>query len=280
MRGRVEAGKSGGGNSYGYDVVKQFAADGRPVRGHRAINKAAIVRRIFSDYRGGKSSKAIAKQLNREAVAGPSGKGWGPSIIHGNPERGTGLLNNELYIGRLVWNRLRYMKNPDTGRRVSRANSESAIIVREAPELRIIDQALRIKQAKDKAGFWDRRRPRYLFSGLMNAGCAAAASSKSRRIILACATARNKGTCSNLTSIHRQRLEETVLGGLQHDLMDPALVEVCFAPNTRGTSTACAPMLWLRRKATGPSWARSARSWTGLSMRSPAVCRSSRLRTG
>jgi len=32
------------------------------------------------------------------------------------------LLNNELYIGRLVWNRLRYVKNPATGKRVSRLN--------------------------------------------------------------------------------------------------------------------------------------------------------------
>ncbi len=31
----------------------------------------------------------------------------GPSMIHGNPKRGVGVLNNELYVGHLVWNRLR-----------------------------------------------------------------------------------------------------------------------------------------------------------------------------
>ena len=36
------------------------------------------------------------------------GAPWNPSTIHGNPPRGTGILNNELYVGRLVWNRLRY----------------------------------------------------------------------------------------------------------------------------------------------------------------------------
>jgi DNA invertase Pin-like site-specific DNA recombinase len=79
LRGRVEAGRSGGGNSYGYDVVKRFAGDGTPQRGDRTVNEAqaAIVQRIFSEYAGGKSSKAIAKQLNREGVRGPSGKGWG-----------------------------------------------------------------------------------------------------------------------------------------------------------------------------------------------------------
>ena len=44
-------------------------------------------------------------------------RAWGPSTIAGNPARGTGILNNELYIGRLVWNRLRYVKDPSTGKR-------------------------------------------------------------------------------------------------------------------------------------------------------------------
>ena len=52
LRGRIEAGKSGGGNSYGYDVVKKFDDNSEPVRGERRINpqQAAIVKRIFSDY--------------------------------------------------------------------------------------------------------------------------------------------------------------------------------------------------------------------------------------
>lgn len=40
QRGRVEAGKSGGGNSYGYDVVKKLDASGEPIRGDRTINEA------------------------------------------------------------------------------------------------------------------------------------------------------------------------------------------------------------------------------------------------
>jgi hypothetical protein len=64
-----------------------------------------------------------------------------------------------------VWNRLRYIKDPDTGRRVSRQNPDSALIVNEVPALRIVEEALwdkvkarqqglKVKQAKDKAGFW------------------------------------------------------------------------------------------------------------------------------
>ena len=49
--GRVEAGKAGGGRSYGYDVVKLYDASGEPIRGERTVNEeqAAIVRRIFRE---------------------------------------------------------------------------------------------------------------------------------------------------------------------------------------------------------------------------------------
>ena len=116
--GKVEKGLSGGGKCYGYDVVRGEE------RGHRTINEAqaAIVRRIFEDYAAGKSPKAIALALNKEGIPGPTGKAWGQSTINGNRQRGTGILNNELYIGRLVWNRLTYMKNP---RRETRLEAQS-----------------------------------------------------------------------------------------------------------------------------------------------------------
>ena len=83
LRGRVEAGRSGGGNSYGYDVVRRIGPDGDPEAGERVINEAEanVVRRIFRDYANGLSPRAIAKALNAENVPGPSGKGWGASTI-------------------------------------------------------------------------------------------------------------------------------------------------------------------------------------------------------
>ena len=59
------------------------------------------------------------KNLNRERIARPFGGAASPSTIYGNATRGTGILNNELSVGRLVWNRLRYLKNPDTGKRAA-----------------------------------------------------------------------------------------------------------------------------------------------------------------
>jgi hypothetical protein len=144
QRGRIELGKSGGGNAYGYDVVKQFAPNGEPVHGDRAINpvEADVVRRIFRDYVAGKSPKHIAVELNKEGIRAPGGGDWGFSTINGNAKRGNGILNNEMYIGRLVWNRQRFIKDPDTGKRQARPNPESEWIVQQVPDLRILDDDL------------------------------------------------------------------------------------------------------------------------------------------
>ena len=99
------------GELYGYDVVPVSTA-------RRASSLSQIIgmrptrRRIFRDYAAGISPKKIAERLNLEGIAGPQGGSWGASTIHGNRERGTGILNNELYIGRQVWNRLTYVKDP------------------------------------------------------------------------------------------------------------------------------------------------------------------------
>ncbi len=235
LRGRVEAGKSGGGNSYGYDVVKKFTTDGEPIRGERVINneQATIVRRIFEEYADGKAPRAIAIELNSEGIPCPSGKAWGPSTIHGHFKRGTGILNNELYVGRLVWNRLHYIKDPDTGKRVSRLNPPDAWVIKDVPELRIIDQALweRVKGRQKsingkytKQGdnhFRDRRRPRYLLSGLTKCGWCGGGYVVSAKEYLNCSNNRNKGTCGNNLSIRREVLENAVLKGIKSELFDP-----------------------------------------------------------
>jgi hypothetical protein len=240
LRGRVEAGKSGGGNSYGYDVVRGVGADGRPLTGERRIDagEAVIVRRIFEEYAAGVSPRAIAKKLNAEGVPGPSGGTWGPSTIHGNRQRGTGILNNELYIGRLVWNRLRYVKDPETGRRVSRLNPESGWIVQNVAGLRIIDQSLweRVKARQgaltagrgpgETPGYWDRRRPRYLFTGLMRCAVCGGGIVHFNKAYIGCANARNKGICDNHATMRRDGLEAAVLDGLQNRLMEPARTRI------------------------------------------------------
>lgn len=248
LRGRVEAGKSGGGNSYGYDVVRKVNAAGEPERGDRKINdgQADIIRRIFNEYAAGTSPRVIAKTLNAERIPGPTGKTWGPSTIHGNKDRGTGILNNELYIGRLVWNRLRYVKDPETGKRLSRLNPADQWIVHDVPHLRIIEDDLwqKVKARQDATalgkhdkskteGFWDRRRPRFLLSGLIKCGCCGSTFVKISQQHFGCASARNKGTCENKRTIRRDVLEASVLNGLQHHLMNEEMLNVFCEEYTR-----------------------------------------------
>ena len=236
LRGRVERGKSGGGIAYGYDVVKRLDVEGNPLRGDRSINEdqAAVVRRIFEDYARNQSPRAIASQLNAEGVPSPSGKTWSQSAINGNRRRGTGILNNELYVGRLVWNRQRFIKDPDTGKRVTRLNDESEWITQKVPELRIVPQELWDKakaRQKDldarKPGLWRRNRPRYLLSGLIECGECGGGYSKINTTHYGCSATRNKGesVCTNRKTIAKDRLEGAVLSALQTHLMRDDLIE-------------------------------------------------------
>jgi DNA invertase Pin-like site-specific DNA recombinase len=230
LRGRVDAGKSGGGLCYGYRVVRVL--EGQP-RGEREIHpeEAALVRRIFTSFVDGVSPKAIVRQLNAEGVPGPAGSAWSPSTIHGNAGRGTGILNNELYVGRLIWNRLRYVKDPDTGRRVSRLNPPSLWVTSLVPELRIIDDdawtATKARQSafKRTTGNIGRlKRPKYLFSGLTRCAVCRGGFCLASHDRLVCYNARERGTCSNRRAVNRQELERRVLTAMSAGLMNP----VCF----------------------------------------------------
>ncbi|NGM47684.1 recombinase family protein [Rhodobacter sp. SGA-6-6] len=154
QKGRVKEGKLAGGNSYGYDVLPGIEVNGKSEHGGRAINRAEaeVVRRIFTDYAQGMSAGKIAKALNLERIPGPRGGWWGTSTILGNRERCTGILNNELYRGHLVWNRLHYCKDPDTGKRNSRLNPEDRVTEVAVPHLRIISDDPRDRPRRPRAG--------------------------------------------------------------------------------------------------------------------------------
>ena len=234
LRGRVEKGKSGGGNSYGYDVVHTPLGNGEIEVGDRKINQelAQIVNRIFAEYLAGRSPKKIAVGLNEDGIPAPTAKGWGPSTIYGNRERGTGILNNELYIGRMVWNRVRYVKDPETRKRVSRLNPEDEWVIHDVPHLRIVDQDV-WERVKEKQGVYSKRadpsvrkhRPRKLLSHLVKCGVCGGGCSMVSQTHMGCSTARNKGTCDNRKTIKREKLEQAVIGVLQQHLMDQSLCQ-------------------------------------------------------
>src|SRR5262249_47527276 len=160
-----------------------------------------------SAYADGVSPEQTAKRLNQESVPGPAGGPWGPSTIYGNWQRGTGILNNELYVGRLVWNRLRYLRDPDTGKRVSRLNPSSEWVTTEVPQLRIISDelwhAVKTRQQQVRAtaptivgqrrALERQHRPRYLFSGLTKCGVCGGGFHVYSHDYLGCFSARDRG---------------------------------------------------------------------------------------
>jgi site-specific DNA recombinase len=236
LRGRIEDGKSAGGLCYGYRVVKTISG-GTVTTGEREIEpaEAAVVERIFREFIAGVSPKQIAKNLNRENIAGPFGGAWSPSTIYGNAKRGTGILNNELYVGRLVWNRLRYVKNPDTGKRVSRLNPTSEWMSRDVPQLRIVSDdiwtAAKSRQqhtrhaVKTAGAIGVAKRPQYLFSGLTKCGVCGAGFIMMGKHRLGCFGARDQGRCDNHLTIRRDEVEARVLSALQDKLLRQDLFE-------------------------------------------------------
>ncbi|MDO6693824.1 recombinase family protein [Aliiglaciecola sp. 3_MG-2023] len=228
LKGKVEKGKSGGGKTYGYNVVKQFDSNGEPVRGEREINhqQAEIVNRIFNSYiTENKSPKTIAAELNREGIPCPSGSEWGCSTIQGNRRRGTGILNNELYIGRLIWNRATYVKHPTTGKRLQRPNPESEWVITEVPTLQIVDkevwEAAKLKQKQLSVKSSNAKpvmRPRHLLSQLIICEQCGSSFTLINKERYGCSRAKNKGTCSSAITVKKDILETTVIDIVKNEL--------------------------------------------------------------
>ncbi|MBU2360055.1 MAG: recombinase family protein [Alphaproteobacteria bacterium] len=237
LEGRVRKGKSAGGVTYGYDVVRDLLADGSITTGERTINaaQATVVRRIFTDYSHGISPRAIAAALNKAGISGPRGT-WGSSTIYGNDKRGTGILNNELYLGRLVWNRQRFIKDPDTGKRQARMNKPEDWIIEQVPDLRIVgDDLWEAVKARQKAtrslairngirAVRRMKRATHLFTGMLKCGTCGGGFIQVGKQYYGCANTRNKGTCGNRLTIKREDFEARVLSGLKDQLLHPDLI--------------------------------------------------------
>ncbi|RWL81845.1 MAG: hypothetical protein EOR67_29180, partial [Mesorhizobium sp.] len=238
-------GKAGGGLCYGYRVLKKLDSEGEPVRGGREImpEEATIVRRIFREFAAGKSPKAIAVDLNKEGIPGPLGRHWGDTSVRGHVVRGTGVINNELYTGVLVWNRLHFIKDPATGKRVSRANPLAKWIRTEVPHLRIVDdelwQAVKERQKSIASQFevvaiatrkararklHTMKRPVTLLSGLLICGYCGGRYGLFTRDRYACLNHQRRGICDNGRTITREKIEQRVLAGLKERLVSADVV--------------------------------------------------------
>nr|WP_271608844.1 recombinase family protein [Bradyrhizobium sp. CCBAU 21359] len=227
--GRVKQGLAGGGLTYGYAAVT-----GRS--GERVVveTEAQVIRRIFQEYVDGRTPREIAHDLNKERVSPPRGRAWNASTINGNHERGAGILLNELYMGRLIWNKVRMVKDPDSGKRLSRPNPRSDWQVAEVPHLAIVSPELftAAQQRKGERSHGHpthQRRPRRMLSGLLRCGsCGSGMGTngrdKSGRVRIRCSAATESGTCPDAKTFYLDTVESAVLNGLQAELRAPKVI--------------------------------------------------------
>ncbi len=226
QRGRVEAGKIPGGNSYGYRIIRRLLGDGSVTTGEREFDseQAAIVRRIFQEYANGMAPRQIATRLNAEGIASPRGGQWSASTINGSRQRRNGILNNELYLGRITYNRQRFVKEPDTGKRISRPNPEHEWIKKDVPHLRIIDdetwetvQAIKARYSSHQGN--KRQTKKRLLTGLVKCGACGGSMTIVNRERYYCSAKRERGTCDSTAGIKAVELEDRVLTGLKEILL-------------------------------------------------------------
>ena len=255
IEGRALKSLHTGGRCFGYRRVPIEDATrldnyGRPiitgVRLEIEPRKAEIVRRIFTLYAEGNSLKTIAKKLNREGISSPQPQAgrlqqsWCPSSVRT-------MIRNERYRGIVTWGRTQKVRDPRTGRRISRDKPEADWVSVEVPAQRIVSEKLwsRVHERIDlvKRVFGDQGRKGgllraraasspYLFSGLLKCGgcganltIVAGRGKNHNHQDYGCPMAAFRGTCSNVLRVRRDVIERELLAKLQHEVLSDEVVE-------------------------------------------------------
>jgi hypothetical protein len=86
-------------------------------------------------YASGIGIPSIVIRLNREGVRGPRGRRWRAGTVRT-------VLQNEKYLGRLIWGRQSVDRRPGTRQRVMRENPRDQWHVQERSDLRIVSDEL------------------------------------------------------------------------------------------------------------------------------------------
>lgn len=206
-------------------------------------DEAEIVKRIFTEFAGGKSIHNITVKLNEEGI--PTKKkykgGWNTSTL-------SRILKNQKYAGIWNWRISKFVRDPMTGRKKKIARPEKEIIPLFREDLIIIAKDLWDKVEKrlsDLKGTWPvskKKRvfyqqksyvhtsPNHLFSGLMRCnscgGPIVLVSGKGTGYY-GCYNSRRK-TCQNMFLIPRKRVEETIIKELAEKILTAENIEYVY----------------------------------------------------
>jgi site-specific DNA recombinase len=248
-----------GGRPYGYRLLQVKDESRRDTYGNAAVIgtllevdevQAAIVREIFTLYSNDYSQRAIAAMLNERGIPSPGSYWRGRTIRRASGWLGStinALIPNELYRGHLHWNKSEWRKNPDTGRRTTRARPQSEWISHTIEELRIIDEDLwgrviarrhrasvrgaGIRAALAGAGHTGRGGPKYAFSGLLRCGVCGASmvvvGGTGPWRAYGCSGNKHGGVavCANGISVKQQTVESRLLAPIRTELLSAEKLE-------------------------------------------------------
>jgi site-specific DNA recombinase len=224
---RAREGRATGGKCYGFSN-----------KGEVIETEAAIVREVFDRAARGEAQKAIAAELNRRGVPAPGASWerknrrsdglWLVSAVHS-------MLSNERYIGRVVWNRSVWKRDPDTGVRQRIERPESEWIVSEGPVIvdrQVWDRVRALANPRKYHGGKAGGSPKYLLSGVLVCGqcghkLAVTGAGGSHYY---CSTHHNGGSsaCSMAIGARRDVAEERLLGPVQTELLSQEAVDLAI----------------------------------------------------
>lgn len=230
MAGVIREGRSAGGRAYGYRPIA-----GAPGQLEIVEEEAVVIRRIFEEFVAGTVPRDIAAGLNRDGIVPPRGVHWNASTINGSKERANGILQNPAYDGRLVWNRVTMVRDPDTGRRLSRMNDAAEWQSADAEHLRIVSadlfeaaQQRKAQRTHERAEGRYMRRPKRILSGLIRCGCCKGAMTmhdqRSGRARIRCSANKESGVCDNSRRYYLDRIEMAVVEGLRGVFEKPDVI--------------------------------------------------------
>lgn len=222
---RARQGKATGGKCYGYSKAGEIIEA-----------EAAVVREVFERAARGEAMKAIASDLNRRGVPSPgstwerkarrSDGMWLVSGIHS-------MLGNDRYIGRVVWNRSIWRRDPDTGKRQRVERPESEWIVSEGPaivELETWEKVRALAQPRKFHGGTKGRGPKYILSGILVCGeCGGKlVATGANGSWYYCGTRHQGGdaACSMAIGARRDVAEEKLLEPISKQLLSSEAVEL------------------------------------------------------
>ena len=229
MSGRVRDGKSAGGRAFGYRPVP-----GKPGELEIVEDEAETVRTIFELYASGQSPRSIAGILNARGIAPSRGTKWNASTINGSRQRANGILGNALYRGELIWNKVRMVKDPETGKRLSRPNPPDQWQRHLAENLKIVPDdiwetvmARRAKTAKTHENPHAYKAV-HLLSGLLKChacgGSLVVRDRQSGRTRLNCSTHKESRSCNNNRVYYLDTIEKAVVELLRSEMSSPAVI--------------------------------------------------------